>query len=273
MLGSLDPGPGDEIVLARHGYGAVRIAAQHWVARRGIVVVEAVFPVGASDPGDRRGLCRGVRPAHAFGGDRCDHVADRRGPAGGGRRRRGGRPGAGRRGPRPRHVAHRYRRAGRRLLGRQPTQVGIHAARVGGALGGSGASGVDSALGAQLAAAAGLPCELRLSGHLGLFGVAGDRRWPGLLAADRWLAASCGADRLGGGRAVDRRRGPGHRNGRTADARTDNATRQAAGRVSRRRQRTPMPSTRSSPPDTGSRWRPCRSTVPATCGSQPPRTP
>ena len=50
VLGSLDPDPGDEIVLARHGYGAVRIAAQQWAARRGIIVVDAVFPVGASDP-------------------------------------------------------------------------------------------------------------------------------------------------------------------------------------------------------------------------------
>jgi isopenicillin-N epimerase len=49
VIGSLDLGPGDEIVLARHGYGAVRIAADHWAARRGIVVREALFPIGASD--------------------------------------------------------------------------------------------------------------------------------------------------------------------------------------------------------------------------------
>jgi isopenicillin-N epimerase len=49
VLGSLDLHPGDEIVLATQGYGAVRIAAGHWANRRGVVVVNAAFPVGAAD--------------------------------------------------------------------------------------------------------------------------------------------------------------------------------------------------------------------------------
>lgn len=48
VLGSLDLVEGDEVVLNNHGYGAVLIAAQHWAARRGVRVVTASFPVGAS---------------------------------------------------------------------------------------------------------------------------------------------------------------------------------------------------------------------------------
>ncbi len=47
VLGSLDLTAGDEIVLCSHGYGAVRIAVQHWAARRGAVLVQAEFGVGA----------------------------------------------------------------------------------------------------------------------------------------------------------------------------------------------------------------------------------
>lgn len=49
VLGSLDLRPDDEIVLATQGYGAVRIAAGHWAARRGVRIVDAAFPVGAGD--------------------------------------------------------------------------------------------------------------------------------------------------------------------------------------------------------------------------------
>ena len=49
VLQSLDLRAGDEIVLATHGYGAMRIASNHWATRRGIAVVDATFPVGASD--------------------------------------------------------------------------------------------------------------------------------------------------------------------------------------------------------------------------------
>ena len=49
VLGSLDLGPGEELVTSRHGYGAVRMALDHWARRRGAVVREAVFAVGATD--------------------------------------------------------------------------------------------------------------------------------------------------------------------------------------------------------------------------------
>jgi isopenicillin-N epimerase len=49
ILGSLDLRPGEQVVLARHGYGAVRIAAEQHAARQGIEVVDAGFPVGASE--------------------------------------------------------------------------------------------------------------------------------------------------------------------------------------------------------------------------------
>jgi isopenicillin-N epimerase len=49
VLGSLDLRRGDEIVLARHGYGAIRIAAGQYAARQGIAVMDATFPVGAPD--------------------------------------------------------------------------------------------------------------------------------------------------------------------------------------------------------------------------------
>jgi len=49
VLGSLDLGPGDELVTSNHGYGAVRMALEHWAQRRGAVVREAVFELGAED--------------------------------------------------------------------------------------------------------------------------------------------------------------------------------------------------------------------------------
>jgi isopenicillin-N epimerase len=52
VLGSLElgaAGPGDEIVLSDHGYGAVRMAAEHWAGRRGGAVRVVSFPVGAED--------------------------------------------------------------------------------------------------------------------------------------------------------------------------------------------------------------------------------
>jgi isopenicillin-N epimerase len=49
VLGSLELGVGDELVISTHGYGAVRKALNHHAARAGARVVEAVFPVGAAD--------------------------------------------------------------------------------------------------------------------------------------------------------------------------------------------------------------------------------
>jgi isopenicillin-N epimerase len=49
VLGSLELRSGDELVTSNHGYGAVRKALNHHAARAGARVVEAVFPVGASD--------------------------------------------------------------------------------------------------------------------------------------------------------------------------------------------------------------------------------
>ncbi|SDT35276.1 aminotransferase class V-fold PLP-dependent enzyme [Microlunatus soli] len=49
VLGSLDLGAGDEILLSSHGYGAVRIAATSWAERRGASVVSTDFAVGADD--------------------------------------------------------------------------------------------------------------------------------------------------------------------------------------------------------------------------------
>jgi len=49
VLGSLALGPGDELVISTHGYGAVRKALGFHAARSGARVVEADFPVGAPD--------------------------------------------------------------------------------------------------------------------------------------------------------------------------------------------------------------------------------
>ncbi|HEY3883013.1 MAG TPA: aminotransferase class V-fold PLP-dependent enzyme [Trebonia sp.] len=49
VLGSTELRPGDELVISSHGYGAVRKALSRHAARAGARVVEAVFPVGASD--------------------------------------------------------------------------------------------------------------------------------------------------------------------------------------------------------------------------------
>jgi isopenicillin-N epimerase len=49
VLGSLDLRPGDELVTSTHGYGAVRMALRHSAARSGARLVDAAYPVGASD--------------------------------------------------------------------------------------------------------------------------------------------------------------------------------------------------------------------------------
>lgn len=49
VLNSLDLTTGDEIVLGNHGYGAVRIAAEHWIERRGATIKIAEFRLGATD--------------------------------------------------------------------------------------------------------------------------------------------------------------------------------------------------------------------------------
>jgi isopenicillin-N epimerase len=49
VISSLDLEPGDQIVVCNHGYGAVRMAAEHWATRRGGSVQVADFPLGAED--------------------------------------------------------------------------------------------------------------------------------------------------------------------------------------------------------------------------------
>ena len=49
VISSLDLEPGDQIVVCNHGYGAVRMAAEHWAGRRGASVRTAEFPLGADD--------------------------------------------------------------------------------------------------------------------------------------------------------------------------------------------------------------------------------
>jgi isopenicillin-N epimerase len=49
VLGSLELGTGDELVISTHGYGAVRKALNHHAARAGARIVEAAFAVGARD--------------------------------------------------------------------------------------------------------------------------------------------------------------------------------------------------------------------------------
>jgi isopenicillin-N epimerase len=49
LLGSLELRSGDELVTSTHGYGSVGKALSHHAARAGARVIEAVFPVGASD--------------------------------------------------------------------------------------------------------------------------------------------------------------------------------------------------------------------------------
>jgi isopenicillin-N epimerase len=49
VLGSLELGPGDELVISTHGYGAVRKALSYHAARAGARIVEAAYPVGADD--------------------------------------------------------------------------------------------------------------------------------------------------------------------------------------------------------------------------------
>jgi isopenicillin-N epimerase len=49
VLASLELRSGDELVISTHGYGAVRKALNHHAARAGARIVEAAFPVGATD--------------------------------------------------------------------------------------------------------------------------------------------------------------------------------------------------------------------------------
>ncbi len=49
LLGSLDLGAGDEILLSDHGYGAIRVAAEAWCARAGAVLREARVALDADD--------------------------------------------------------------------------------------------------------------------------------------------------------------------------------------------------------------------------------
>jgi isopenicillin-N epimerase len=49
VISSLDLEPHDEIVVCNHGYGAVRMAAEHWAGRRGAVINIARFELGAED--------------------------------------------------------------------------------------------------------------------------------------------------------------------------------------------------------------------------------
>jgi isopenicillin-N epimerase len=49
VLRSLQLGPGDELVISTHGYGAVRKALGYHAARAGARIVEAAYPVGAGD--------------------------------------------------------------------------------------------------------------------------------------------------------------------------------------------------------------------------------
>jgi len=49
VLGSLRLGAGDEILLTDHGYGAVRLAAEHLCRRTGARMREVAVPLGASD--------------------------------------------------------------------------------------------------------------------------------------------------------------------------------------------------------------------------------
>ncbi|HZR49790.1 MAG TPA: aminotransferase class V-fold PLP-dependent enzyme [Streptosporangiaceae bacterium] len=49
VLGSVRPGPGDELVIGTHGYGAVAMALRHQVVRTGAKVVTAAYPVGADE--------------------------------------------------------------------------------------------------------------------------------------------------------------------------------------------------------------------------------
>ena len=49
VLSSLEPRPGDELVMSTHGYGAVGMALRHHAARTGAKVVQAAYRVGAAD--------------------------------------------------------------------------------------------------------------------------------------------------------------------------------------------------------------------------------
>jgi len=49
VISSLDLEPGDQIVVCNHGYGSVRMAAEHWAGRRGASVRMVDFPLGAED--------------------------------------------------------------------------------------------------------------------------------------------------------------------------------------------------------------------------------
>jgi isopenicillin-N epimerase len=49
VLGSMELGPRDELVMSTHGYGAVGMALHYHAARAGAEVIEATFPVGAAD--------------------------------------------------------------------------------------------------------------------------------------------------------------------------------------------------------------------------------
>lgn len=49
VLATRELGPGDELLLTDHAYGAVRIAAERWARRTGASVVTAAVPLGATD--------------------------------------------------------------------------------------------------------------------------------------------------------------------------------------------------------------------------------
>ena len=191
VLGSLELRPGDELVTSTHGYGAVRKALRPpRGARRGAGRRGGLSRRRRRRRDRRRRTPPPARPAPGWswstGSPRrpppCVPVAAVAAAAAG-----AGARGACRRRARARAAARRHRRARRRPLGRQPAQVGLHAARQRDLVEPAGSR--RDARRAQLAAGRRVRRVVRLPRHLGLRRLAGGRRtaWR---TGRRWAAGT-----------------------------------------------------------------------------------
>ena len=164
VLGSVPLAPGDDVVVTDLAYGAVTLAAAAVCERAGATLrtvhVEYPFREPASRRTDRRDAdaahqARRRRPRHGANRARVAGRRDREGVSDAGSAGSGGRRAcAGR-------ARARHQRARRRLVCRQPAQVGARAARLRDSLGRAGSAG-DAPLSDRLVGTQpGLPPRVR----------------------------------------------------------------------------------------------------------------